>query len=114
MQDKWRRNDIEGVLAELHPDVEMHPVPELDGPYVGHDGIRRAMAEAGRLDELHYDVQEVRDDGDRAVVLGRYRARTGGSMVDNPVGWVVIVRDGKIFRSRAFPSWREALDAGNR
>jgi ketosteroid isomerase-like protein len=115
IEDAWRRRDVEGILAEADPDVEIHPVAELTGgPYVGHDGIRRYIADADALDELHFDLAEMRDAGDRVIVLGRYRSRSGGALSDSPAGWVVTLHDGKLRSSRAYPSWAEAIEEGER
>jgi len=53
------------------------------------------------------------DTDDRVVALGRVRLRGKGSGVgvDQPHGWLVEFKDGKVFRFRHFARPQEALEA---
>jgi hypothetical protein len=46
--------------------------------------------------------------------LGRVHMKGGASQVelDQPFGIYCSLRDGKVVRARAFPSWEQALEAG--
>jgi ketosteroid isomerase-like protein len=63
--------------------------------------------------EVHAEVTEIRDLGDRVVGLGEIRARgrESGVEVATQVGWFLEVRDGMMRRGWAFTSHAEALKA---
>jgi DNA-binding NarL/FixJ family response regulator len=104
--------DIPRVLEHMHPEVEVIPLPDIaPEPYRGHEGIRQCFHDAAAWDELKYTVHQFRAAEDRVVMLGRYRSRRAGSMVDSPAAWVQELRDGKIVRSESYTSWEQALDA---
>jgi ketosteroid isomerase-like protein len=79
--------------------------------FLGHEGVETYFA---RLDsaweEFRFLVQEVRDGGEVVLVLGRLegRGRGGGVPVDSPVGAVWDLRDGKVWRLRAYLDQAEA------
>jgi hypothetical protein len=58
-------------------------------------------------------VDEWRDAGEVIVALGYNRLRGKGSGVafDQPMGWLVEVADGMLFRLQTFPRPKEALEA---
>jgi ketosteroid isomerase-like protein len=107
----YDRGSVDGVLALMDPDVVLVPLPLLaERPYVGHGGIRRFFAEAAReWDALRFTVHRVGVSGDRAALLGRYRAGRDGTLQDGRVAWVVDVADGRVTRSVTHPSWEAAL-----
>jgi ketosteroid isomerase-like protein len=80
----------------------------------GHDGIRRFWREYRESWEyFRVAVVELRDLGDRVLLLGSISARgkEGGVDVDSPGGSVVTLRDGKVVRSEDYLSHAEALEA---
>src|SRR4051794_30615462 len=100
--DAGNRGDVEaGMLKELDPAVEWHPVllASLEAEatvYRGHDGVRewfRTMSEA--FSERHIDVDEVRDLGDRLVAIGRARMRgeASGAVIESPIAYLVDFSD---------------------
>jgi ketosteroid isomerase-like protein len=96
------RNDDEGMLRELHPEIVAIPFgAALEGKsYHGHDGVMGWLH-----DEIHasWQVFEVLPErfervGDKLLVTGRWHARglESGVELDIQASWVVEVRDGKI------------------
>lgn len=111
--------DLDGVLADLHPDIEWQQAQGLPhgGVYRGVDEVRRNVFEpldAEWWSEFAADPSEFLDAGDEVVVLGRYRgvAKGTGKLLDVPFVHVWTMRDGKAVRFRQFldtRGWVEAL-----
>ena len=80
--------------------------------YRGREGIERYFEMLGDTwEELHVLGDEIRDLGDRVLVLGRVegRGRGSGVQVDAPVGFVLDFRGVKVSRVRAYLDQGEAL-----
>jgi len=108
------RGDIEGFIANVHPDVEFTSlIAESEGEtFRGHDGVRRWWKEVVLpLGGLHGEPVEIRDLGDTVVtrVLGTYRPR--GVEVRQTIWQVVRYRDGKSVWWQFFRTEEEALEA---
>ena len=117
--DAFALGDLDGVLADMHPDIEWHQAQGLP-----HGGRYRGVAEVRRnifdpLDEEWWDEfsavpDEFLDAGEEVVVLGRYRgiAKGTGRELDVPFVHVWTVRDAKAVRFRQFldtAGWVAAL-----
>lgn len=84
------------------------------GSYHGREGIESYFAESrDTWEELNVRVDELRDLGDRVLVLGRAegRGRGSGVEVDAPLGFVVEFRGGKISYVRTYLDHDESLRA---
>jgi len=108
----FARGDVDAMAAHVHPDADIEMVG-LGGEIVhGVDGLRDALAVAG--DRSHRptmsSVEPVGDDG--AMMIGRVRyGDSSGAVWDRDAVWLSIVRDGKIWRVRAFGSVDDAREA---
>ena len=110
---------MDGVVADMHPEIEWHQAEGLPhgGFYRGIDEVRRAIFEpldAEWWDEFDAVPDEFVDAGEQVLVLGRYRARAKrtGKRLDVPFLHVWSFRDGKATRFRQFldtAGWNEAL-----
>ena len=86
------RRDVEALLEELEPEVEWHPaLPVLVGGeatvYRGHEGVREMLRDLNEaFAEIHIEISEIRDLGDRLVAIGRTRARgkESGAETESP------------------------------
>jgi ketosteroid isomerase-like protein len=116
----WEADDLDGFLAELHPQVEWHPSIEraVEGratTYLGHEGASRAWEEyrGEAFGKLTAEIEEIRDLGNSVLLLGRFSVtgRTTRIELDTEVGQVFTFRDGKIASSQDYMSHREALEA---
>jgi len=115
--DAYNRRDLE-IYDELYtPDFEwVSPTTSAveGGSYRGRAAFERYFAMVGETwDEFRVTVTDVREVGDRVLLLGRLEARGLGSgvPVDTPMGSVLDFRDGKISRVRAFLDHGEAFRA---
>jgi ketosteroid isomerase-like protein len=110
------RHDIEPLLETSHPEIEWYPFSakvEGDAPYHGHEGVKQWWANvSAAFEEFEATIDEVRDEGDLVLALGRVRARfRSGITLDTDLGWVFRFRDGLAVWGRAYQSHAEALEA---
>jgi hypothetical protein len=113
VNEAFAARDIEALLALHHPDVEIIVLRSaIEGPYQGHDGLRRMATEAFNTADLQLRIDEVRDCGnDRVLVLGHQHGTVGGIRFDHVLAEVFEVDAGKVRRAQAFPTVGEALEA---
>jgi ketosteroid isomerase-like protein len=108
---------VQAALTSFAPDVVLYAFPEWPGPseYRGHDGMRALMAEwTENFDDFEMEVCEVREVGERVLVLAETVGRIKGSGVSirQPFGAIYWdFRNGQIGETRNFLTWREALEA---
>ena len=117
--EAFARNDMDGVLGDMHPDIEWHQAQGLPhgGLYHGLDEVKRNIFDP--LDDEWWDEftatpDEFLDAGDEVVVLGRYRGRAKhtGKPLDVPFVHIWTLSDSKAIRFRQFldtAGWVEAL-----
>jgi len=89
-------------------------VKEEGAPYRRFRGIHEWFGDAtrGAFSDLRTEIEEIHEDGDRLVVLGRahYRGRRSGVEVTSNAGWIVEFKDGEIVRVWSFRSHAETLE----
>jgi ketosteroid isomerase-like protein len=113
------RGDVETLLQVLDPAVTWHSALHalLGGEateYRGHDGIREMLRDLyDAFDDIHVEITEIRDPGDRLVAIGRTRARgkASGADVNTPIGFVTEFKNGKAISMRGYLDPKEALEA---
>jgi uncharacterized protein len=117
--EAFARDDMDGVLGDMHPDIEWHQAQGLPhgGFYKGLDEVRRNIFDP--LDEEWWDEftatpDEFLDAGDEVVVIGRYRgtAKQTGKELDVPFVHVWTIAGDKAVRFRQFldtAGWVDAL-----
>jgi ketosteroid isomerase-like protein len=111
--------DPEAMISASSPDFEMHLIAVGGGPahYAGADGIRQFYRDVSRSwERFRFEATEVRDLGDRVLVLGdvRGRGRVSGAEVNDRWGWIVDVEQGRAITLRGFLDQREAVEAAGR
>jgi hypothetical protein len=111
VNEAFDAKDIDALLAEHHPHVEIVVLrSQIEGPYRGHDGLRRMAADVFAADfELRID--EIRDCGSRVLVLGHQHATVRGVPFDHVLAEVYEVEGGKVARMQAFSTVEQALEA---
>ena len=109
--------DIDALLELYDPDIEFLPLTGTrveSGGYIGHQGVRDYFDEAAEVWELMQPrADHVETAGDHVLVVGgcAVRGRGSGARSDNPMAWVLTLRDGKVTRHRGFATAEEAFEA---
>ena len=94
--------DVDGMVAELHPDVVAIPFgAALEGKaYRGPEQVVGWLRDEILVSWEFFQVLPERFErvGERLLVTGRWKARgiESGVELDIPASWVVEVRDGKV------------------
>jgi ketosteroid isomerase-like protein len=117
--DAYNRRDVEALVEVHDPEVEWHPVLQvlLGGEatvYRGHDGVREFVRDLDdAFAEVHIEIAEIRDLGDRLVASGHLHARgkASGAETESPIAWVVDFKSGKVTRVLSYLDPKEALEA---
>jgi ketosteroid isomerase-like protein len=113
----WNLADREIDTAAVDPEVEAHtPLSSTrGGPYRGYDGMRQWIADIDdQFEEWYSRPDDWTDLGDgRVLVLGELhmRGRESGIELDQPMGWVLSFRDGKLIRYDVYADHGEARRA---
>ena len=118
----WDRDELEPYLALFEEfageDFEFHPViaQAVEGErriYRGIDGVRRFWMDSHAVFDLRFGETEIRDLGDRLVVLGQVSATGRGSGLDieTPFAMVVDYEGERRTRIVQYLDHDEALEA---
>jgi ketosteroid isomerase-like protein len=114
-RDALDRGDIEAFLRHVDEEVVWIAARSaVEGAYVGHNGMRTFFADNDENFEVFEpDFREVRDLGDRILVVGTIHIRGRGSTVetDIPVAGVFTFKQGKLVRWEDFRDRELALEA---
>jgi len=109
--------DLDRLLPLYDPDIDFRPLTGTRverGGYRGHAGVREYFAEAAELwEDLRPIADTMQTVGDHVIVFGHcsFRGRTSKVESDDPMAWVITVRDGKIVRHHVCRTQEEALEA---
>ena len=117
--EAFARNDMDGVLGDMHPDIEWHQAQGLPhgGLYHGLDEVKRNIFDPlddEWWDEFTAEPDDFLDAGREVVVVGRYRgvAKRTHKQLDVPFVHIWTLEDDKAIRFRQFldtAGWVEAL-----
>lgn len=117
VMDALSRGDLSRLVEFTDPEVEWYSFfAELGegGVYRGHDGTRKYLSDLNDAWGLvRADVDGGLGVGDVAVLVGRihYRGKASGIETESPAGWVLIFREERLVRFRAFREPEQALGA---
>ena len=108
--------DSEAMIAASHPGFEMHLIGVGGEPvtYVGESGIREFFRDVAQSwESFQFKATEIRDLGDRVLVLGDVRGcgRVSGVEVNDLQFEVHTFRDGRCVHKVDFRERAEALEA---
>ena len=111
----FNENGVEATLEYFDPEVEWVGPPEWleKHLYEGHEGIREIAAVwTESFDDYHLVPVEFVDAGDDVVALVFQRGHVKGSSdpIEQQIGYVWTVRNGKGVRVRVFFSWDQARE----
>ena len=111
------RRDVDAIYECVAPDLAWFPampVTFAGGAFRGREGIESYVREVSDAwEEYRVVAEDVRDLGDRVLVLSRVEALGAGSRarVDSAMGQVYDLRDGRIWRIRTYLDHGEAVKA---
>jgi ketosteroid isomerase-like protein len=115
--EAFNAGGIEAFLPLCPPGLVWYPVAEWveDPVYRGHDGARKLAASfTENFDDWAWEVHEIRDAGDRVLVLTEMtgRIKDSGVPIRQQIGIVNSdFRDGMAHEARFFLSSQDALKA---
>jgi SnoaL-like domain len=113
--DAMCRRDEGAIPETVHPEMVFEPRrAETEGAFVGHEGMRRFLADTAETFEVfQLQFADVRDLGDRVLAIGSLHVRGRGSGVetDIPIAIVAEYRDGLLWRYKDYGEARSALEA---
>ncbi|HMJ96590.1 MAG TPA: nuclear transport factor 2 family protein [Thermoleophilaceae bacterium] len=102
-------------LELIHPDVVFEPLrSKTEGAFVGHEGMRRFVADTKDMFEVfQVNYTDVRDLGERVLAIGsiRMRGKVSGVETDIPTASIAEFRDGLLWRFKDYGDARAALRA---
>jgi ketosteroid isomerase-like protein len=108
---------IEAALAYFDPELEWWAPPEWleDRLYRGHQGLRELAAFwTEQFDDYRVEPERfIELGGDRVVALlhQRGRIRGSGDRVEQPIGYIARIREGKVTEVHVYFSWEATLEA---
>lgn len=110
------KNNVGAAFGDVHPDFELKTGARIPGA-----GTYRGSAAATQFledlvepfEEVAYEPQELFERGDQIVIflLIRFQPRGSSAMVENQVGALWTIRDGRPVRCEMFPRREDALAA---
>jgi ketosteroid isomerase-like protein len=106
------RRDWAAMLDQMDPDFEWKTA--LAGTHRGREEVTRFLEDmVSAFGEVVVEPDEFFDRGDRIVVYVRMKAQPLGTdaVVENRVGHLWTLRDGKPVRCETFPRREDALEA---
>jgi ketosteroid isomerase-like protein len=112
----FNRRDWDQVFSEADPEIELtvEVLPDDPGTRRGRKAVQARLEEALAVwDAWSYELDDLRESGEQVVALLRIRARPKGTTADieNRVGHVWTLRDGKVVSIHLFPSREQAFEA---
>jgi ketosteroid isomerase-like protein len=112
--DAWNGDDETALLACFDPAVVWVAArSDTEGPFHGHEGIRRFRSDTFENFEMFEPRFELRDLDERVLAWGTIRVRGSGSGIemDVPGGGIFDLRDRKIVRFENHAGRTEVLKA---
>ena len=113
--ERTNAEDIEGVLARCHEDLECEPfLAQVEGaPFLGHEGMRRWWAERDAAwESIKIEPGEIERVGSHLLMRGVFHTKARGSGVEISVPFAqgAQVREGKVAWWGVYSTEREARD----
>lgn len=111
----WNANDLERVLAHLHPDVVYHNVPVA--PIRGREAVRSYLFGKGGFDWVDWKLLAIAEAGNKVLTERLDEFGIGGRDVSLPLMGIFEIENGLIRAWRDYfdmPMYRRQLDAAAR
>jgi ketosteroid isomerase-like protein len=104
-------------LEFFDEEVELRNPPEfpLQGPFHGHDGVRKWAAEVWEvITGLHHELEEIIEggDGETIVSVQRTQGRMRHTELPTNIEWATVwtFREGKVLRGQGYLRKEDALE----
>jgi ketosteroid isomerase-like protein len=112
----WNRGDLDEWLAGFAPEAELHTTGRFAdrGVYRGRAGLERYWAEIREdIEDLSTSISEIRAVGDKVLVTttGRGRGKRSKVPMEQPIWFVMTLRDGLAVRVETYVDPEPALEA---
>jgi ketosteroid isomerase-like protein len=117
MVDAFNRLDIDAMIRELDPEIELREWPLAPGAqtYHGHEGARKALDSWFETWEwMRIEIVDVLEAGDQKVITLHQRAKGRGSEIEVEIKTFNVYTfgvDGKVTRMELFTERDPALEA---
>jgi ketosteroid isomerase-like protein len=116
--EAFNRGDWDAATRLAHPEFELQTADRITNPgtYRGTDTVRRFFEDLFEpFDEVVVEPEEFHERGDQVVVFLLVRLRPTGSsaVVENRIGHLWTIREGRPVRLAVFPRREEALEAAD-
>jgi ketosteroid isomerase-like protein len=113
--DAFNRGDWDAATRLAHPEFELRTADRVVNPgtYRGPENVRRFFEDMFEpFEEVVVEPEEFFDRGDQIVAFVLIRLRPTGSnaVVENRIGHLWTMREGKAARVQVFPRREEALE----
>jgi ketosteroid isomerase-like protein len=109
------RGDWDEAFSAMHPDFELEtPVRVGPGTYRGTEAARRFFEDLLEpFEDVTVEPLEFFERGDRIVafIVVRYRPAGSSATMENRIGHLWTMREGRATRLQLFPRREEALEA---
>jgi ketosteroid isomerase-like protein len=107
--EAFRRGDLSGALGGWKEGGRFRPLPH--GPaYHGRDEVRKFLSEDIReLAEFDFRVYTILEQGDFALIFGRYSIREHEQVVEKGVFWISHIEEGTMRSFEAYENVGEAF-----
>jgi len=114
--EQWKARKYEAFTEAAQPDVEIYSrFASLGGePFRGADGMRQWIEEIEQnFGRFEVRTGDFRDLGDRVLALGSIglQGKASGVEIEQPMGWLFDLKDGKLARMFFYSSHADALEA---
>jgi ketosteroid isomerase-like protein len=110
----FNRSGAAAALDTADPAIVMHAAPEWPGEKL-HEGREACVALledfTEPFDEYRWDVDQVRDLGDRVLTLVHHSGRAGGSWIKQEFAALWRIENGLLVELWFFFTWDDALAA---
>jgi ketosteroid isomerase-like protein len=107
--DAWRRGHTDEAVSFWSDTGELLPLPG-SSVYRGPDGVRRFLErDVHERDEFDIRIYTILEQGEWALIFGRYSLDQGGKVVDKGIFWISRVEEEKILQIEAFENVGTAM-----